>query len=369
MDSPKFDYLIKDENKFLDLMAYYLRANSGCISLACLKSDSKIEQIIIRSNSRANNLEKLRLINESITDIIKFIIDLLSSLKINRTINKEDNKKKFFDLIIKPKIENGQDLTDDNLIDLLKKTHSNENINENGENKISLQEIKNMFLDPTKIKKNFQICLDKIKLRWEVFLELVEKGCNQRFNMEDLNDLFKIDNQNINEQNDNNLNKKGIHSEILVSDDIYFYFEQETYSRYFPEKNNNQVYTYYIGCNFKSCPCCAYYMDIIYKKQGVILKINMSGQHDKFYQWPLPPRLTSLIDIDDTLSNLKHFSEILGIDINETDNDSDSSEIEFATESPEDEISRYQRLIIGKITEKVKKKNNGKLLPSIDWDN
>lgn len=280
-------YSIANEDAFLDLMAYFLKASSACISLASLKSDKIIKKIILRSNS-INDKSELEKINKNIKKIIDFILNILKWLRGNDEILLIEIQENFFQLIIQQKIEKGADLLDDSF----KNEISN---NDNIQNKKFIQdkikecrndceEIKEMFVGvktPTDLYSNL---IQKIFLRWKVFLKFIQE-CKERFS-EDIEFYLDVRYPNI---NDINLNMDGIHSELLVLSDVYFYFSHEQFEQYFPKKENNNLYTY-IGCSFRCCPCCAIYIQLINSIEQHKIQIRMCGQHGKFFaNWSYPP--------------------------------------------------------------------------------
>lgn len=330
-----FNYVIQDNNTFLDLLAYFLRADCQCISLSCLYHNGKIGRIVIKTNS--NKKKDLEEVYENILKIIEYIKNLLNNFDSELNTIYED----FIDNIMKNKF-----LQDPDLTKLLEKMRVNKD------------QIRNNL--SSVVPENWQDSDDDlsnlIKLRWEIFLKLIDDCKNVKFSMENIENLFYLD---ANETGNKNLNTQLIHSELLILDIMCYYYEN-----YLQINNENN---YYIGSNFKNCPCCDILINILNDNNDI--KIERKGCHLKYYDcWPFPPAMNA--DNCDLLNNF--YEELKLKSFNNNDNDDDGDEDTSDIEFQNDENYEYEALkakIEYKISENANHVNNtGVIEPTIAWD-
>lgn len=331
------NYFKHDNNSFLDLLAYFLRADCQCISLSCLYRNDKIDRIVIKTNSNIN--KDLEEVYENILEIIEYIKNLLNNFDSelntkNSGLQLSTIYKDFIRKIMKYKFLQDPDFkklskeNDDNKDDI--KNNLSQVAPENWQNEDNNDDLSNL-----------------IKLRWEIFLKIIDDCKNVKFSMENIDNLFYLD---ANQEGEKTLNTELIHSELLVSDIMNCYYKKE-------DMQINFEKYYYIGSNFKNCPCCGIFINILNDINEI--KIETNGCHLKYYNsWPFPHIMNY-----ENINLLKKFFEKL-ID-NDNDNDDD---VEFEI----DKYSQYNDLKIQiehEINEKAENNdNNNKIESTIDWN-
>lgn len=316
ISSISVDYFIQDNDAFLDLLAYFLRADCQCISLSCLYRNDKIERIVIKTNS--NKKKDLNEVYENILKIIEYIKDLLRNFDSELNMNIYED---FIGNIMKYKF-----LQDPDFKKLLKEMDVNTDDIRNNLSQVVPEEWQDMNDELSNL----------IKLRLEVFLKLIDDCKNVKFSMENIENLFYLDSD---ETGNISLNTELIHSELLVFDIMNYYYYYNTDLQFTFEDY------YYIGSNFKNCPCCGILINILNDNNEIQIETN--GCHLKYYgSWPFPPVMN-----DDNIDLLKMFFDKL------IENDNDN----------EDRDKNLKTQITNKIKKKAKSCGNIIIEPTIDW--
>lgn len=306
-------------NSFYDVMAYFLKAESVCLSLAYLNPLD--QRIIVKSNCRStDDNDEIENVENNIQNIADLIHECVSDRAQKNDLN--ERKEDFFDLIVKQKLqEKCSGWRSGRLDEEYAQNKQSMSIDKFARSESTIKVIKNIFLTDGNGQNQqtfsiYQLLTDCIQSMWELFVMFIKEFKN-RFGNEAIPIYLGTE-----------INYKLIHSELLVADVV---IEERKNVR---ENFQNARQTYYIGSNLKNCPCCRYYLEIINEEFGNDINIETCGYHSKFYStWPFPSLLQNPRR-KESITSVKVEDSIEDLNIREENfifpekNDDESEEIE-----------------------------------------